>query len=379
MAWVWVGVLLKSDGDRYNLLLIHATTFFTLAAIAFVMTGKIKPLGWRLPASEMLANLLVVASIGFILLHWRELGGIPAARALGSGDDWEIARFRQSITEHGAVFNYGSGFLIKVVLPLLILRFFVTKQYWGALFVGAVGVTYGLSLMQKSYPIFVIAPSFIYLAFRQRFAAFLCGLAVLVCIAVLVSITNVGLRPNGSFDLQGASAAMTMVVASLAERVFILPGQVVGDWLKAFPAEFPFEHGCGYRVVSSVLGCEFVNNSVLMYRHYFPENVAEGIVGTYNAAHFAEDYANFGPLGLVVSGVLASAVLFAAAWLTGASNAAIMVAVNFPFIAALSSSALHTTLVSGGWLAMVALSLILLPEFHEDANASLIDQPKYSD
>ena len=99
-----------------------------------------------------------------------------------------------------------------------------------------------------------------------------------------------------------------------------------------------------------------------MYRHYFPENVSQGLVGTYNAAHFAEEYANFGPLGLIVSATLANIVLFAATWVTASRNTATVVAINFPFIASLSSSALQTTLLSGGWFAMVALSLILLPE-----------------
>ena len=362
-------MILASEQSRYDLLSIHAATFLVLLAVAYTASRDTKALAWRLPQPAVLPNLLLILSIGGILLHWVELGGIPAMRALASTDYVEIVKLRQSITERSALFNYGSGFLIRVMLPLFVLRYVLQRQYWVALLVALIGVAYGLSLMQKSYPIFIVAPSLVYLTFTQRRAAIVCGIVAFVCVAALVSITNVGLRPGEFSDVPGAFRAATIVVTSLAERVLVVPGQVVGDWLNAFPAIFPFEHGCGYRFLSTVLGCEFINNSILMYQHYFPENAAQGILGTYNAAHFAEEYANFGPLGLVVSAVLANAVLFAAAWATAGRDTATIVAINFPFIASLSSAALQTTLVSGGWLAMVALSLVLLPRLEADASA----------
>jgi hypothetical protein len=361
MAWVWAGVILESEHSRYDLLCIHVAAFLTLVAIISLAGRGIKPLTWRFPQAEWLASLLLIASVGFILIHWAQLGGMPAVSALKSTDDMEIAKLRQSVTEHGALFNYGSIFLIRVMLPLLVLRYVLKKQYWSALLVGLFGAVYGLSLMQKSYPIFIVAPAIVYFAFTGRRAAAFCGIGVFLCVVTLVLITNARLRPGQFSDIPSAFNAGTIVVTSLTERVLVVPGRVVSDWLNAFPTIFPYEYGCGYRFVSAVLRCDFINNSVLTYRHYFPENVSQGLVGTYNAAHFAEEYANFGPLGLIVAATLASVVLFAAAWITSGRDTATIVAVNFPFIASLSSSALQTTMVSGGWFAMVGLSLILLP------------------
>ncbi|MBR0801698.1 hypothetical protein JQ615_40855 [Bradyrhizobium jicamae] len=310
--------------------------------------------------SSWTINLVFLACLAFVLLHWAVLGGIPVIQATKSTDYLAIAKLRQLVTEQGNLLNYGSSFLIRVIFPLLVLRYLQTRQYWIAFIVGVVGVFYGLSLLQKSYPIFVLAPAMVYLAFTQWRAAAVCAIVVGLSIVALALITNASLRsvPNTTVALRTA----TVVVTSLAQRILVTPGQVVSDWLNAFPAIYPFEHGCGYRFLSSMLGCDFVNNSVLMFQHYFPENVARGLRGTYNAAHFAEDYANFGPPGFIMSGLLAGGVLFAAAWAGVGRDTATIVAINFPSIASLSSSALQTTLVSGGWIIMVALSLILLPK-----------------
>ncbi len=194
---------------------------------------------------------------------------MPALIALESADYMEIARLRQSVTEHGAFLNYGSAFLIRVMLLLLVLRYVLKNQYLAALLVGSFGAVYGLSLMQKSYPIFIVAPAIVYLASRGWRAAAFCGIGAFLCIVTLILITNVHLRPASFSDIPAAFSAAKIVVTSLADRVLVVPGQVVSDWLSAFPTTFPFEHGCGYRFLSTALKCDFINNSVLMYRHYF--------------------------------------------------------------------------------------------------------------
>ena len=176
MTWVWAGVILESTDSRYHLLIIHLAAFLTLAIIFSVAGRDIKPPTWRFPQSEWLASLLLIASVGFILVHWIKLGGMPAVVALKSTDYMEIAKLRQSVTEHGALFNYVSIFLIRVMLPLLVLRYVLKEQYWIALMVGSFGAVYGLSLMQKSYPIFIVAPAIVYLAFRGWRAAAFCGI-----------------------------------------------------------------------------------------------------------------------------------------------------------------------------------------------------------
>ena len=359
MGWVWAGVFVEGGADKTGLLILQSVALVGSVAIISGVSKNIEPLRLRFDPALSPANLLLILSIGFVLLHWTRLGGIPAFEALASSDDIETARLRQSITEHGALLNYLSIFLIRVLFPLLLLRYVVARKYWAAATAGFVGIIYGLSLMQKSYPLLIIAPSMIYLSFVRWRAAVLCIAITVICVVFLVLIANAGLRPEQFSDLFTAGRWIAVFTA-LADRVLLLPGHVVSDWLKVFPAIFPFEHGCGYRFISTALGCDFVNNSVVMYQHFFPENVARGLIGTYNAAHFAEDYANFGWAGLMLSGVLAAITIFAASWATSGGSTAIVLAINFPFIATLSSSALQTTLASGGWIASILLSLVLL-------------------
>lgn len=360
MVWVWAGVVLQAGADRVNLLVLQSVALASFVTAIFVASKDVKPLTLQFGGTLFLANLSLILSLGFVVIHWIKLGGVPALEALARTDDIDIAKLRQSITEHGALLNYVSIFVIRVVFPLLLLRYVMARQYWAAVAVGLVGTVYGLSLMQKSYPLLVIAPTMIYLSFARWRAAAFCIAMTVLCIVFLVLIANAGLRPTHFSDVFTAER-WVVVFTALADRVLLLPGHVVSDWLNAFPAIFPFEHGCGYRFVSTALGCEFVNNSVLVYQHYFPENASRGLIGTYNAAHFAEDYANFGWAGLVVSGALAATTIFAASWATSSRSTATVLAINFPFIASLSSSALQTTLVSGGWIASIFLSLVLLP------------------
>lgn len=360
LVWVWAGVVLQAGVGRANLLVLQSVALASFVTAIFVASKDLKPPSLEFGGALFLANLSLIFSLGFVVMHWIKLGGVPALEALSQTDDIEIAKLRQSITEHGALFNYVSIILIRVVFPLLLLRYVIARKYWAAVAAGLVGTVYGLSLMQKSYPLLVIAPSMIYLSFARWRAAVFCIAITVLCIVFLVLIANADLRPTHFSDIFVVERWM-VVFTVLADRVLFLPGHVVSDWLNAFPAIFPFEHGCGYRFLSTALGCEFVNNSVLMYQHYFPENVSRGLVGTYNAAHFAEDYANFGWAGLVLSSALAATTIFAASWATSSRGIAVVLAINFPFIATLSSSALQTTLVSGGWIASILLSLVLLP------------------
>ncbi|VVE20234.1 hypothetical protein PEP31012_03111 [Pandoraea eparura] len=148
------------------------------------------------------------------------------------------------------------------------------------------------------------------------------------------------------------------VVAAMGDRIFLVPGRVVSQWFDAFPSTFSYEMGCGYRFVARLRSCQFINNTVRMYELTNPDLVNQGIVGTLNAAHFAEDYANFGILGVVLAGMLAVTVLGVVAGLLAEVGLPLFIVLNAPFVLTLSSSALHTAILSGGWLLMVLLAML---------------------
>lgn len=363
MIWVWAGVLAASSAAYVNLgaiFLLSAIFWFGIAALALWR------LRWQLPLPDLatpdwLVLTLLAATVLASLIHYVDLGGVPLLTAMGSSDFIEIAKIRQSINYGSPVFNYLAPLLVKVVYPVLAIALFQRKRTGFALLALILGMAYGATLMQKSFPLYVAIPVAIYLGLSRRFA-----FSILTVVAAGIIVVAMARVANPPAPPSPVASPITVthndIGAGLLHRVLLTPGKAVVEWLAAFPTDYAFEHGCGYRFAAPLLGCRFVNNSELMYRHTAPDYVAMGLNGTRNAAHFAEEYANFGAAGLALAAFLASFILLVVAVLTAGLGAEIAVSINIPFILALTSSALHTTLLSGGWAVAIALSLLLLSQ-----------------
>jgi hypothetical protein len=360
MTWVWCGVGFTSGAAHIGLFVV-----FLLPALAWfgIATLILRHSQWRVPlpswaASDGLVLLLLAAAVGAALSQYVALGQVPLLTAFGSSDYIEIAKIRQTINYGSPVFNYLSPLLIKVIFPILAIALFVRNRTGFAMLALLLGMAFGASLMQKSFPLYVAIPVAIYLALSRRFAAATLTIAAAGVIVVMMTMIA---NPSGPPIAPGSqTTSHKNIGAGLAHRLFLTPGEVVANWFDAFPATYPFEHGCGYRLAAPLLGCDFVNNADLMYVHLAPSYVAKGLKGEMNAAHFAEEYANFGAAGLAFATLLATCVILVAAVLTAGLGFEIALAINAPFIITLTSSALHTTLLSGGWAAAIALSLVLL-------------------
>ncbi|HEX3065733.1 MAG TPA: hypothetical protein VFA91_01810 [Candidatus Polarisedimenticolia bacterium] len=363
MAWVWAGVFAASGFTYIGLFAVFLpSAVFWFSAGWFVLFLR----DWRLPLPRVaipdgvIMGLLAAAALAS-LIQFIALGQIPLLIATRSSDYLEIARIRQSINYGSPIFNYLSPLLVKVIYPILAIAFFKMGRTGLAVIALLLGMAYGASLMQKSYPLYVALPAAAYLGLSRRFAAAV-GTATLACV-VVVAMATIANPPGPASVASGGTVtlpARKAIGAGLAHRILLTPGETVVQWFDAFPAVYPFEHGCGYRFAAPVLGCRFVNNADLIYLQTSPEYVSQGLKGEMNAAHFSEEYANFGSAGLALSAFLAAFVLLIAAVLTAGLGAEIALSINIPFIAILTSTALHTTLLSGGWAAAIALSLILL-------------------
>jgi hypothetical protein len=376
MIWVWAGIFAASGFAHFDLFAIFLPSAILCFGIAWLVLRRFE---LRLaPPSPAVPDSMVAALLGAAMLaalgQYISLGQIPLLNAVRSSDYMEIAKIRQSINYGSPVFNYLSPLLVKVVYPVLAIALFRRGRNGLALLALLAGMAYGASLMQKSFPLYVAIPVAAYLGLSRRFAsATAAGAAACLVVVAMALIANpAGPASGAGVQVNGGASAANLpapkaVGAGLIHRVLLTPGEVVVEWFDAFPAAYPFEHGCGYRFAAPLLGCHFVNNSDLMYRHTAPEYVAQGLKGSRNAAHFAEEYANFGPAGLALAPFLAAFVVSIAAMLTAGLGPEIALSINAPFIITLTSSALHTTLLSGGWAAAIVLSLILLgrsPQHH---------------
>lgn len=142
---------------------------------------------------------------------------------------------------------------------------------------------------------------------------------------------------------------------SLLDRIVFMPGRAGVIWSTIFPSKQYFLNGCGYKIIATIMGCDFVNTPVLVHKIHDHELEENGITGTINAAEVFNSYANFGYAGSLISGFMLG--LFFAFVFIFLSNSLISFCVVFPHILFLSTVAFTTQLFSGGLL----LSLVLLP------------------
>jgi hypothetical protein len=349
IAIVWIGIFAHAGLRWLNLSLVYMLSLFLFAAIFAVVLSRFQTMPWLSRAPSFRPGIFLLFAVCAMAAHWIVLGGIPMLSALHSSDGYDVARIRQSIASHGAIFNYLSPLLLKVLFPLLILKFIIDRKYFQAFLSCAFALVYAFSLLQKSFLFFVLAPACIYLFLSER-KRFAIGAACVGAAGVIASFAVAN----------SVSVFNSNLITGLANRILSIPGSTAASWFEAFPSIFPFEYGCGYRFIAALRQCTFINNSEIMFNLTSPELTKIGIFGTMNAAHFVEDYANFGDAGLILAAGLTVLCIGGASIASARLGMAAGVAINFPFIAMLSSTALHTTILSGGWLAMILLSPFLL-------------------
>ena len=399
MVWIGWGIYATSGSTHLYMMLILFFSFFA-ASIACYFAFSTRFFSGYLKRTEAvqsvaLSNQILVGLCliggGGILLHWYLLGGLPILSAFRTVNHTEAGMIRQHIMDAPLGVIYLSSLLVKALIPvaLIVLLKGNKRPVLTAVIIFSCWI-YALSLMQKSYPIVVLGPAGLWCLLSRRFVS-AAGLFSLMLVGVVIGTlaANPEIRPNlGSLGL-GSRTSVDRTVqpadtppkevapatappigeiakdvsTGLSSRVLELPGEVVSKWFSAIPRDLPFEYGCGYRFLAPLLKCQFVDNALLLYKFYYVDLYNRGYRGSMNAAHFAEEYANFGAYGLVLSGVLASLVIALGTVAFARADFAATLALNMPFVLVLGSTALHTTLVSGGWLLVMVLAFLL---FHPD-------------
>lgn len=330
------------------------------------------------------------ALIGFfsatVVGHLLILPGIPGLRALASRNDFEISVIRQEGYLGIPLFlRYLSDYSVKAIGPMvLILAYTARSRAFGPLVILA--TLYSLALYARIMPIFLFAPLLLYTICLRRFRDS-AGLAALI--GGILLTTSAIASPNirdAFFPAYAASVPQTIlastspvssivseikpaqtpklkprhyetsswqsksVLYSLFVRVIVIPGGVMLQWFNYYSDPKLREYGCGYRPVSALLGCEYVNIPSKLYAHYYPKNVNEfKLQGSLNAAFFMTEYANFGPWGLIISSGAMAFVLLLATQIFGSHPLAIPL--NIAFILVAMETNLLSALNSGsGWI-----------------------------
>ncbi|GIK69679.1 MAG: hypothetical protein D8M18_06410 [Bacteroidetes bacterium] len=397
------GIIYSTGSKFLNELLIYFVSFtlsyFILSKkIRFDFVGRIIEKYYVFNSrNERLLNISVYILAFFVVLfvvfHFWFLGHIPALSSYLSLDYYGIALIRQSIIEHNSTFiKYMCAFVLKGFLPFLLI-YFLFKSKPVFILLTLVAVLYSLALMQKAYIVTVLAPLTIY-AFLNRKYILTAVLSIIPFIGVylLVYITNPQLRAteeeialylsdkdstylnkmykdmSASGIKKNKSAVENLKTATegVSERVFVTTGKASSYWLELIPDTFAYAYGCGYKFLAPLLGCDYkeYDYSRKVYDIVYENNAKKGLEGTVTVASFIYDYANFGKIGLILSGILLS-VLFLFIQFLFKENVKHLIALNFLNIWWLSSAYYTTLLLSGGWALLILLYILFKPQLNK--------------
>lgn len=392
---LFYGVIIVS-GVKYLLdLLIYFGVFITAYIFlrrvqenkASITALLVKFRSLKIPLIHSKADIVLsIIILVIIAIHIIDMGYIPIIKAYKSLDYYEVVGIRKEISLVSLTWvRYLSFFAVKAMIPFTLLLLFVKKRwilYFVMLFITSF---YALSLMQKSYILTILFPLIIYTLINRKWFFSMKYIGIIVSgIYILLYVSNPQLREieipeevieeqrlldaelrkevetEGKIESVSTSERNAHFLRAIYNRVFIVPGEMVADWFMHVPKDEPFLRGQGYRFIAPFIGKEYVNYSQKLYHHIYPVYAKRGIQGNANAASFMYDYSNFGILGLVLSGIILS-IVFVIVDTLFQGNLVYKISLNSLYVLMLSSSALSTLLLSGGWGLMILLFLLVKP------------------
>lgn len=312
-----------------------------------------------------------------IIGHFAYLGSIPIFESMGQDSALEVAQIRERITSGAPrLLNYVGSFNIRAFIPFLILYTYVKNKkvlFWIIL---AVGSFYSFALMQKSFIFCILTPVLVYAFVKRKFIAGI-GFFVLICSVIFLQlkVANPVKHSPKPVQVEQFETATTdedsmanatenhkpNFLKGIANRIFVVPGEMIGKWFEIIPNQKPFLNGDGYRIVARLKGSEYHDYFAELYPIMYPKYAKRGLNGSVNTASFVMDYANFGILGLVLSGFLLSS-LFIVIERLFKNDFKLKVSLNTYPILIISSTMLTTTLFSGGWGAFLGLYYVCLKD-----------------
>ena len=367
------GAARTSGTDHLSKIILHGLSalFFYISIYLFtkkILKNKASSIIDKISLPHKFAQILGILSCTQIIIHLISLGGSPAIEALSIYTTEEVSALRNSITENASsLTNYLSSINIRGILPFLILYFLIKKDrkfYYLILFLG---IFYSFSLMQKSYIVTVLLPTLIYCSIKLKWGyifkhTIIIGFTVVSLVYIASPTPSKQVKPDENDITYRSDIPLVNVLYGIQKRMFEVPGEIVSKWFDNIPKNKPFLNGRGYRFITVITGEEYVRYDAELYPIIRPNYAEQGYTGTVNTASFMYDYANFGILGLIISGFFISLFIIIIE-LIYIGNMAIKLSLNLFHIALLSSAAITTLAFSGGWIFLIILYLLFLRNY----------------
>lgn len=364
-----IGMLYDSGVKYMPEMAIFLVSLISTYLLARYTRNKIR-LGHRFSRRyDVSAGPVILFAISLVLLvgHVIALGHLPGLTALSLVTTSEVAAMRKAIVADASTFwNYTSSLNIKAIIPFTLVVLYARKNklFW---FLLIPSMIYSFGLMQKAYILIVLVPLIILTLYRKDWKTLFLNIFVSAAVVVgLMYVSNPefrgGINDAPHVEIKAPEGgALFRISKGITKRVFLLPGETVVDWFETIPDKKPFLNGDGYRFIARMKGTEHRNYAKELYPVVYPELAEAGYQGSVNVASFMYEYSNFGRLGLALAGLLLG-LLFVFIQAIFKDNVVMGVSINLFQVFMLSSQALSTALVSGGWGLLIILFFIFKPD-----------------
>ena len=154
----------------------------------------------------------------------------------------------------------------------------------------------------------------------------------------------------------GSGNGIVYALIAIGNRLFYIPSYVLYHYYEVFPGQVGFLYGRTISKLAGILGEECINAPNIVYQYIYPSRIESGLA---NAAFMGNAWADFGYLGVIVSGILAGAIMQGLQIMICRSHKTIYDVSAYAFMLfgfwLINSTALPTVLLSNGVIIVLLL------------------------
>ncbi len=260
------------------------------------------------PPNTLPYLLLLGAALALTLLYFSEVSQLPLLAMLQDpGDTAHLARLREdAFSALDSPFLYAFSVLREALYPLLIAALlgnflYTRRRLWLLLFL--VTLSAGLLFASVSIArgpvatIFLVLMAFWFLYRPGRIRARRIAVGLLMILLFPALVTYMTQPPAGN---------LTDTLKAVGIRLFYSPAYVAYVYFEAIPSRVGFQHGATIGKLAPLLGKQHFDMARYALLMVYPNAPESGSAG---GAFFADFYANFGMLGVLIGGILIGIIM----------------------------------------------------------------------
>lgn len=293
---------------------------------------------------------LLVIAVGLAVLHWALMPGIPLVQLLQGTDANQLQVARENSAKLLAaptLLKYAFTWNSRILFPILFTTAILYRWRWAAVLVGAFGLLYIISPLERLPAVLFVLGPFAAIAIRdgKRIWSPLMVIGVVVSILPALALTEAiqyevrpapagtavkqptptpspapNTSPLSPGDFTGLPLPIAAALDLILRRIGEGPTDVTYEWFVVFPAHHPFLNGSGWEpwhVLSP--GYQTPANIVGLWAYYGKPGYDLTSLSAYGS-FIADGWAEFGMAGAVIAALLLLGLILVLELMRGLGN-----------------------------------------------------------